>query len=73
MKRTAFLPALLITFLLVAGDPSSFREHCAKCHPRAPWVARDQAALDQFLSTHHAANPKVRGAIIEYLMGLSRE
>ena len=28
-------------------------------------------ALDRFLETHHAQDPQVRAAVIEYLMGLS--
>ena len=62
------------------ADERTFEEHCARCHQRAISLARRlkeqtveerSAALDRFLETHHAQDPQVRAAVIEYLMGLS--
>jgi len=78
-------PALLFAAVwssAAVGDTRVFTEHCAKCHQRAASVARElkgdtleerTAALDKFLSTHHAEDPKVRAAVIDYLIGLSTQ
>ena len=58
----------------------AFQKHCARCHPRAVSVARSfpgqtdnkrKEALDRFLASHHGEDPKLRAAIVDYLVGLS--
>ena len=64
------------------ADQRVFKAHCGKCHQRAVSVARDLKgdtleertdALDKFLSTHHAEDPKLRAVVIDYLIGLSAQ
>jgi hypothetical protein len=60
----------------------AFQKHCARCHPRAVSVARSvsgqtdrerKETLDRFLASHHAEDPKLRAAIVDYLVGLSAQ
>jgi hypothetical protein len=64
------------------GLRSESLEHFTKCHQRAASVARKlkgdtleelTAALDKFLSTYHAEDPKVRAAVIDYLIELAAQ
>jgi len=66
--------------IYASADEAAFKEHCAKCHPRAASVLRgfrDETAeerairLDKFLATHHAQDPKLRSRIADFLVGLS--
>ena len=80
--------AAAATIVLIVGvsttaiaDERAFKEHCAICHHRASSVVRRligetaeerTAVLDRFLATHHAEDPKLRAAIVSYLIGLSQ-
>lgn len=64
------------------ADEISFKQYCAKCHPRAASVARGLGGktaeersilLDKFLATHHAEDEKLRADIINFLIGLSSQ
>jgi hypothetical protein len=66
--------------VFASADETAFKEHCAKCHPRAASVLRgfrEETAeerairLDKFLATHHAEDPKLRSRIVDFLVGLS--
>jgi hypothetical protein len=75
--------ALAIVGLIPAGasaDAGVYREHCGKCHARAGTLANGlkgatkedkAAALDAFLTKHHADDAQVRARIVAYLVGLS--
>ena len=65
-----------------AAAEEAFQKHCARCHPRAASVARSSSgqtdkerkeAFDRFLASHHAEDPKLRAAIVDYLIGLSAQ
>lgn len=62
------------------ADAEAFRINCAKCHARAQTVAKGlkgdtaearRAALEAFLSTHHADDPAIRAQIAAYLVTLA--
>jgi hypothetical protein len=75
--------ALAILLLISAGasaDAGLYKERCAKCHARAGALANGlkgqtkedkAAALDAFLTKHHADDAQVRARIVAYLVGLS--
>ena len=65
-----------------AAAESTFREHCGRCHAHPVsvlWGLKGNAEqerrrlLDEFLSTHHAEDPKLRADIIDYLISLSAQ
>jgi hypothetical protein len=64
---------------MAAGAENTFKEHCGKCHTRLSSVLgglngnaeqERRASLDEFLSTHHAEDAKLRAEIIDYLIKL---
>jgi len=65
-----------------SGNEMVFKEHCAKCHPRAGSIIRGFGGetteeryirLDKFLETHHAKDPELRANIVNFLVGLSAQ
>ena len=82
--RAAALAPLLLPMLtaFATADEISFKQYCAKCHPRPASVARGlrgktaeerSILLDKFLATHHAEDAKLRAGIINFLIGLSEQ
>ena len=78
------LAPLLLAMLtgFATADEITFKEHCAKCHPRPVSVVgglRGKTAeersilLDKFLATHHAEDARARADIINFLIGLSEQ
>ena len=62
-----------------AATGTAFKENCANCHARPASLARSvqgtteqerRKALDRFLSSHYAGDPKLRTEIIDYLIEL---
>ena len=82
--QAAALAPLLLAMLtgFATADEITFKEHCAKCHPRPASVVRGLGGktaeertilLDKFLATHHAEDAKLRADIINFLIGLSAQ
>ena len=82
--RAAALAPLLLPMLtgFATADEISFKQYCAKCHPRPASVVRGLGGktaeersilLDKFLATHHAEDAKLRADIINFLIGLSSQ
>jgi hypothetical protein len=76
------LPLLVKLADFASGDELAFKEHCAKCHPRAGSIMRGfggktaeerAVQLDRFLKTHHAEDPELRANIINFLVALSAQ
>lgn len=73
-----FVAALSSTAI---ASETLFKGHCAKCHPRATSLVQGWSgqaderatALNRFLEAHHAEDPKVRAAIVNYLIELSAQ
>jgi len=82
-QSVALALLLLVKLANFAGaDELSFKEHCAKCHPRAGSIMRGfggktaeerSVQLDSFLKAHHAQDPELRANIVNFLVGLSAQ